>query len=85
MNAETAKALPDPGPKRWWRVSLNAKYKATPITVTLMESIGRGRALSSPLAFETCIADPGEVGKTAAIILARVGDYAKVVGEYGGE
>lgn len=85
-NQATADALPDPGEGRWWRVERNVKWKATPITVTLMECMsGNRRSLSRPLAFEVTIADPGQVAIAANLVLARVGDYLKVIGEYGGE
>lgn len=85
-NAETAKLLPAAGEGRWWKVETNTRQRQNPITVTLMESYsGSKRALSKALASEYTIADPKRVAETASIILARIGDYAKVVGLYGGE
>lgn len=59
----------------------------TTITVTLMEYVASGKrhALSTALAFEVTVADPKQVAKAAELVLARVGDYEKVVGNYGGE
>lgn len=86
INEETAASLPEPGDGRWWKVERTTKYRTTPIVVTLMESMsGRRRGLSKALAFELTIADPRRIADAAGLVLARVGDYEKVIGEYGGE
>jgi hypothetical protein len=85
-NPETAALLPPAGEGRWWLVEHNPKSRTNPITVKLMESMsGNRRALSRPIGYEYTIADAKQVAKAAEVILARVGDYVKVVGSYGGE
>jgi hypothetical protein len=62
------------------------KSRTKPIRVELMESFsGNRRALSRVLGYELTIADPERVAEAAEDVLARVADYPKVVGSYGGE
>lgn len=76
-------ALPQAGKDRWWRITHNAKSRVNPITITLMESVVPGRkALSRPIGFDHTIASWKALAETADLVLARVGDYAKVIGDY---
>jgi len=82
-NAEMAAALPDPGAGRWWKVELVKNVQKNPIKITLMEEAVAGRrALSTALAFGRTIAAPSKVAEAADMVLAQVGEYAKVIGEY---
>ncbi len=91
LNAVTDKALAsvNPGPGRWWKVELVKNVVKDPIRVTLMESAVEGRrAFSTPLAQARTIAVPSKIAEAADGILASVGGYLSVVGEYpleGGE
>lgn len=85
VNAITAKLLEDcdPGPRRWWRVSLVKNVAKDPIKVELMESQIEGKtALSEPIGFLRTIATPEKVKLAADTLLVMVGDYAKVIGNY---
>lgn len=82
-NFEMAAALPSPGKGRWWKVELVRNIQRNPIKITLMEEVVPGRrALSTPLGFERTIATPKKVAEAAELVLAKVGDYEKVIGEY---
>lgn len=73
----------DAGAGRFWRVELEKKVQATPIKVSLMESVVVGkRHISTTLGFIRTIADPVFVANGAKIVLKRVSDYEAVVGEY---
>lgn len=79
-----AEALPDPGPERWWRITHRPAQRQAPIRVELMEHVVPGRKpLSTVIGYENTIAAVKSIAQTADLILTRVGDYAKVVGEYG--
>ena len=75
--------LPPAGEGRWWRVTHNAKSRTNPIVIQLMESMTPGRtALSRPIGFEYTVASAKALREAAETVLARVGDYDKVVGDY---
>lgn len=85
-NAATARLLEgvDAGPGRWWKVELIKNVSTKPIKVSLMQSQVEGRtALSEPIGFLRTIATPEKVREAADEVLVMVGDYAKVIGEYG--
>jgi hypothetical protein len=85
-NAATAHLLEgvNPGPGRWWKVELLKNVATKPIKVSLMESQVDGRvALSRPIGYTRTIATPKAVREAADLVLTQVGDYLKVVGEYG--
>lgn len=85
-NAKTAALLEgiDAGQGRWWKVELIKNVATKPIKVTLMQSQIEGRiALSEPIGFVRTIATPEAVRKAADEVLVQVGDYMKVIGEYG--
>lgn len=75
--------LPDAGPDRFWRVDHNPKSRTNPITIRLMECMTPGRAaLSRTIGFEYTVASAKALREAAETVLARVGDYDKVVGDY---
>lgn len=77
-------ALPAAGEGRWWKVEHKPANRANPIRVSLMESMTPGRkSLSRVIGWEHTIASAKAIGEAADLVLARVGDYALVVGEYG--
>lgn len=85
-NATTAALLEgvDAGVGRWWKVELLKNVATKPIKVTLMESQVQGRiALSVPIGFTRTIATPKAVKEAADLVLVQVGDYLKVIGDYG--
>lgn len=85
QNAATDKALAavNPGPGRWWKVELVKNAAKDPIRVTLMEEVVPGRrAFSTPLGYRRTIATPSKVAEAADEVLAAVGGYLAVVGEY---
>lgn len=76
-------SLPEAGEGRFWRVEHNPKSRTNPITVKLMEYVVPGRTvLSRQIGFDYTIASWKAVSETAELILAKVGDYAKVIGDY---
>lgn len=87
-NAETAKLLAsvDPGVDRWWKVELVKNVSTKPIKVTLMQCVVPGRrALSEPIGFTRTIASPEKIREAADLVLAMVGEYESVIGEYPAE
>jgi len=85
-NAETGKLLAgiDPGEGRWWKVELVKNAATKPIKVTLMESFRPGlTALSEAIGHTRTNASPQAVREAADLVLAQVGSYAEVIGEYG--
>lgn len=83
MTQKKPLTLPDPGEGRWWRVELKGAA-AKPIRVTLMESMVAGRkGLSTPLNSEQTIAVAEKIAEACDLILVRVGDYKRVVGDHG--
>lgn len=75
--------LPQAGEGRWWNVSHNPKSRTNPITIQLMESMTPGRqSLSRVIGFEYTTASWKALSAAADLVLARVGDYDKVVGAY---
>jgi hypothetical protein len=83
-NAETADALPKPNEGQWWRVTLNTASNAKPIRIDLMEYMVPDRIiLSRSIGYSLTIASTRMVVEAAELILARVADYAKVIGNYG--
>lgn len=75
--------LPEAGADRWWKITHNPKSRTNPITIQLMEHYTPGRtALSRPIGYEYTTASWKALADAAELILARAGDYAKVVGEY---
>jgi len=82
-NEEMRSALPAAGKDRWWKVELVKNVEKNPIKVTLFESQRSGTtALSSALGFARCDASIERVKEAAEIVLIRVADYNKVIGEY---
>jgi len=78
-----AASLPDPGPDRWWSITLAKNAASKPVIVTLMESQRPGRkALSSPIGHARTIATIKAVTEAADLVLVNVGDYANVIGEF---
>lgn len=78
------KLLPEPGPGRWWKVELVKNVSKDPIKISLMQSQIEGRtALSESIGFLRTIATPEKVAEAADKVLVMVGDYAKVIGNYG--
>lgn len=85
-NTATADLLAtvDPGEGRWWKVELVKNVASKPIKVTLMQSFTPGRtALSEAIGHTRTNASPEAVREAADLVLAQVGDYASVIGEYG--
>lgn len=85
-NAATARYLEgiDAGEGRWWKVELVKNAATRPIRVTLMESQVEGRiALSARIGHTRTIATPEAVRDAADLVLVQVGDYLKVIGDYG--
>lgn len=81
--AERGSDLPDAGEDRWWRITLNPKSRTQPITITLMEQMTPGRkALSRAIGFEYSTASWEDLAEKADLVLARVGGYIKVIGDY---
>lgn len=79
----SAKDLPQAGEGRWWKVTHNAKSRTNPITIQLMECYTPGReALSKVIGFEYTTASWKALADAADLVLARVGDYDKVIGNY---
>jgi hypothetical protein len=79
----TEKDLPKAGSGRWWEISHNPKSRTNPITIRLMEQQVPGRkALSRAIGFEYTTASWKALAEAAELVLARTGDYAKVVGDY---
>lgn len=77
------KALPDPGPQRWWRVDLVENAATKPIKVSLMEDFSPfQRGPSRVLAHRRTVARPVDVITTAEKIIEEVGKYAQLVGDY---
>lgn len=78
-----AASLPVAGHGRWWRVTHNPKSRVNPITIELKESMTPGRkGLSRTIGFEYTTASWKALSEAADLVLARVGDYDKVVGDY---
>lgn len=76
-------ALPQAGEGRFWEVTHNPKSRTNPITIKLMEQMTPGRtALSRAIGFEYTTASWKALAEAAELVLARAGDYAKVVGTY---
>lgn len=83
-NEAMAKLLPNPNEGQWWKITLNTASNVKPIRVELMEYMVPDRViLSRPIGFELTIASTKMVVQAAELILARVADYAKVIGNYG--
>ena len=87
-NARTD-TLPDPGPNRWWVVELVRPLprSVNPIKVTLMESFDLNslegpKRPGSPVMYMLTVANPEAIRKTGEKILAAVGNYRELVGEY---
>lgn len=79
----TPKDLPDAGEGRFWRITHNPKSRTNPITIQLMEQMTPGRAaLSRVIGFDYTTASWKALSEAAEAVLARVGDYDKVVGDY---
>jgi hypothetical protein len=79
-----AKALPDPGEGRWWKVEFRSNLSKLPMKVSLMESIRPGtKAVSTTLNYGYTYAAVRSIVSEAEEILVRVGDYEKLVGDYG--
>lgn len=75
--------LPKAGEGRWWEIRHNPKSRTNPITIRLMEQMVPGRtALSRAIGFEYSTASWKDLAEKAELVLARVGDYAKVIGDY---
>lgn len=75
--------LPEACEGRWWEIRHNPKSRTQPITIRLMEQWTPGRkALSRAIGFEYSTASWKDLAEKAELVLARVGDYAKVVGDY---
>ena len=73
-----------PGAGRWWKIELVKNASTKPIKVTLMESQVEGRTqLSTPIGHSRTIATEDAVIEAAGLVMVMVGDYAKVVGNYG--
>jgi hypothetical protein len=85
-NTATADLLAtvDPGEGRWWKVELVKNVASKPIKITLMQSFTPGRtALSEAIGHTRTNASPEAVREAADLVLAQVGDYANVIGQYG--
>ncbi len=79
----TEEDLPQAGPGRWWEITHNPKSRTQPITIRLMEQHVPGRkGLSRPIGFEYATASWKDLTEKAELVLARVADYDKVVGDY---
>lgn len=79
--------LPDPGVNRWWDVRLVTGQTGNPIKVSLMESfdvdgIYGPKRPGRELYYLRTVAQPDEIKKTCEKILATVGNYRELVGEY---
>ena len=79
--------LPDPGANRWWDVRLVTGQTGNPIKVSLMESfdidgIHGPKRPGRELYYLRTVAQPDEIKKTGEKILAAVGNYRELVGEY---
>lgn len=75
--------LPKAGPGRFWEITHNPKSRTNPITIRLMEQHTPGRrGLSRAIGFEYTTASWKALSEAADLVLARVGDYDKVVGDY---
>jgi hypothetical protein len=74
----------DAGPGRYWRVELVANAAKDPIRVTLMEKlrIDVGRGVSTKLAYTRTLATPAKGEEAARRLLATVGGYKDLIGEY---
>lgn len=82
-NLGSSNDLPTAGEGRWWKISHNPKSRTNPITIQLMECMTPGReALSRIIGFEYTTASWKALSEAADLVLARVGDYDKVVGSY---
>lgn len=80
---DPSNALPKAGTDRWWKITHNPKSRTNPITIQLMEQMTPGRkALSRVIGFEYTTASWKALSEAAETVLARVGDYDKVVGDY---
>lgn len=83
ISDDPSSVLPEAGTDRWWRITHNPKSRTQPITITLMEQMTPGRkALSRAIGFEYATASWKDLAEKADLVLARVGDYAKVIGDY---
>lgn len=79
-------ALPAAGSGRWWKITHNPKSRTNPITIQLMEMYTPGRkGLSRAIGFEYTTASWKALAEAAEMVLARAGDYEKVVGDYQAE
>lgn len=80
----TARLPVQPEGQRFWRITHNPKSRVNPIRLDFMECQVPGKAgLSRSIGFELTIASPKALATAAELIEARVGDYDKVVGDYG--
>lgn len=76
-------SLPEAGEDRFWRVEHNPKSRVNPITVKLMEYVVPGHTvLSRSIGFDYTIASWKAISETAELILAKVGNYSKVIGDF---
>ena len=75
--------LPNPGVGRFWRITFNPKSFRSPITVALMEYQTEGRVLSRMIGMEHTVASEEKIIEVTNVVLKRVSDYQKFVGDYG--
>lgn len=81
------KALPELGPDRFWRISIDKKSNNAPIKVALHEWVIVGTKvspnLSTELAFVRTIARRERIVAAAEKVLLVIGQYREFIGDYG--
>lgn len=73
----------DPGEMHFWRVDFDKKSNRTPIKITLMLRKREGiTALAEPIGWEKTIANEEKIIETAGVILIRVADRTRFIGDH---
>lgn len=86
VRVQLADLMPEPGVDRFWKVSHQPRNRANPMRVELRESIVPGRTnMSTLVGYENTVASAKAIAEAANLVLTRVGDYHRLVGEYGVE
>jgi hypothetical protein len=71
------------GEGRWWKITVVKGVEKRPIRVALMENLPDGNSFSTEIGFARTNASREEVFLAAKEVLAMVGNYELVVGEFG--